>query len=84
MTQREQIGIPPREDQAEDRITYDGPIPRPFETWTADDGWCSACFVDGTRVVYMGGRNAFVGICAHCLGKIADTMRSPSQQASKP
>ncbi len=85
-----QIQAPPTE--AEEKAgasllpgSYDGTIPRSFEVWTEDDGWCSACLSDrdGLRVVLFGGENRCVGLCSYCLSRLADAMRQPSPNRSK-
>ena len=80
----QQIQAPPNVEDVQSRETYEGPIPRPFKVWTEDYGWCSACFDEDKRIVLMGTEKKCVGICAHCLAKLADGMRgSPSEGVAK-
>lgn len=58
------------------RNEYHGPIPRPFEVWTAH-GWCSACLSEGVRLVRFGSTDACVGICGECIGRLATEIAEP-------
>lgn len=50
---------------------------RTFDVWCQDEGWCSACHGQGRRVVLLGNRKGvYHGLCAFCLARVADVMRS--------
>lgn len=49
---------------------YSGPVPRPYEVWTEDDGWCSACLVEDVAIVRFGNRDRCVGICSACVARL--------------
>lgn len=77
---------PPEPGEATvDVAKYSGPMPRPFEVWP-DRGWCSACLVDGLRVVRFGDEARHVAMCIACLTRIAGalgaslTSRTPNDE----
>lgn len=63
-------------EKTTDVWTYRGPLPRPYNVWTKESGWCSACLVDDVPIVQFGSNERCVGICTPCIIRLVDAARA--------
>lgn len=74
-----QVHAPPTEEEMATIPRGDGAIQAP--TWAEEDGWCSACLERPRRVVHMGTESRNFALCAFCLARLIDTLKSAENRS---